>query len=324
MPIKIPDNLPARKTLQEEGVDVISEQDAIRQDIRPLRFALLNLMPEKIKTETQITRLLGASPLQIEVTLITTASYTPTNTPREHMLAFYEPFHEIEDQTFDGLIVTGAPVEEMPFEEVQYWDELTQVFDWAETNVFSTFNICWGAQASLYHHYQIPKYSLPQKIAGVFPHRINRRNAGLVRGFNDQFYVPVSRYTEVRGKDVDKHRELEVLIESDKSGICLIHDRVRHDVHIFNHLEYDTWTLSDEYNRDVKARPDTVFVPHHYFPDDNPALTPHNTWRAHGHLLFSNWINLVYQSTPFDLETLGKERRKMGKAKSAKESKAKV
>ena len=290
MPIRIPDDLPAKKTLLEEGVLVISEHDAIRQDIRPLRIAMLNLMPEKIKTETQISRLIGASPLQVEMTLITTSSYVPTNTPREHMLAFYKPWREVADQRFDGLIVTGAPVEEMEFEEVDYWGELTEIFDWAKTNVFRSFNICWGAQAALYHRYGVPKFLLPRKLSGVFPHRVNRRSAETVRGFNDLFTVPVSRYTETRRRDVQRHEELEILIESDEAGICLIEDRSNGDVHIFNHLEYDTFTLSDEYNRDLKARPNSVHIPEHYFPHNNPALTPNNSWRAHGHLLISNWI----------------------------------
>ncbi len=314
MPIKIPDDLPARRTLEEEGVLIISEHDAIRQDIRPLRIALLNLMPEKIKTETQIARLIGATPLQVEMALITTSSYVPTNTPREHMLAFYVPWEEVRDQTFDGLIVTGAPVEEMPFEDVDYWEELTRIFDWAATHVFRTFNICWGAQAMLYHRYGLPKHELPRKLSGVFPHRVTRRNAELVRGFNDVFPVPVSRYTEVRRKDVDRIPELEVLIESDEAGICLIEDRRTRDVHMFNHLEYDTRTLSDEYRRDLKARPATVELPQHYFPEDNPALTPSNTWRAHGHLLFANWINATYQRVPFDLADIVKAKKEMVEA----------
>lgn len=305
MPIKIPDDLPAKKTLVEEGVVVISEHDAIRQDIRPLRIAMLNLMPEKIKTETQISRLIGATPLQVEMTLLTTSSYIPTNTSREHMLAFYKPWEEVAAQKFDGLIITGAPVEEMDFEKVDYWTELTEILDWANTNVFRSFNICWGAQAALYHKYGVPKYLLPRKLSGVFAHRVNRRNSELVRGFNDQFSVPVSRYTETRRRDVERHPDLEILIESDDAGICMIEDRSNGDVHIFNHLEYDTRTLSDEYNRDLKARPDEVHVPEHYFPGNNPALTPANTWRAHGHLLISNWINATYQHAPFELDRIG-------------------
>jgi len=308
MPIKIPDDLPARKTLEDEGVDLIAEHDAIKQDIRPLRIALLNLMPEKIKTETQLARIIGASPLQVEIKLITTASYIPSNTPREHMLAFYVPWEEVAEEKFDGLIVTGAPVEEIDFEDVDYWKELTQIFDWAETNVHSSFNICWGAQAALYHRYGLPKHLLPRKLSGVFPHRINRRSASIVRGFNDIIPVPVSRYTEMRRRDVEKHDTLEVLIESSDAGICLVKDHATGDIHMFNHLEYDSRTLGDEYSRDMRARPDTVHVPQHYYPEDDPALIPANTWRAHGHLLFANWINATYQSAPFDKKDIGKDR----------------
>ena len=308
MPIKIPDDLPARHVLEKEGVVVIGEGDAIRQDIRPLRIALLNLMPEKVKTETQLTRLLGASPLQIEMTLLTTASYTPTNTPREHMLAFYLPWDEVKDQKFDGLIITGAPVEEIDFEEVYYWDELTQVLDWAETNVQSAYYICWAGQAALYHYHGIPKYLLPRKLSGVYSHRVTRRNAPIMRGFNDCVGIPVSRWTETRARDVEKHNNLEILLESDEAGIALIQDHQRNAVYMFNHLEYETRTLGDEYARDLKARGTDTAVPEHYFPGDNPAKTPANTWRAHGHLLFSNWINETYQKTPYDISRIGEGR----------------
>ncbi len=306
MPIKILDDLPAAKTLEEEGVVIIREHDAIRQDIRPLRIAVLNLMPEKIKTETQLARLIGATPLQIEMTLLTTSSYTPSNTPREHMSAFYRPWAKVRHEKFDGLIVTGAPVEEIEFEQVLYWRELCDIFDWAQSNVFGSFNICWGAQASLYHHYGVPKYALPRKLSGVFEHRVTRRGTELLRGFADDFPVPVSRYTEVRARDIMKHPSLEILAESDEAGICLIQDRALNAAFIFNHLEYDTFTLSDEYQRDVRARPATVRVPENYFPDNDPAKTPHNTWRAYGHLLISNWINDTYQRSPFDLGAIGK------------------
>lgn len=305
MPIKIPDDLPARRTLEEEGVVVINEHDAIRQDIRPLRLALLNLMPEKIKTETQIARLVGATPLQVEMTLLTTSSYIPTNTPREHMLSFYVPWKDVKDEKFDGLIITGAPVEEMDFEDVDYWPELMQILDWAESNVFSSLNICWGGQAALYRYHDVPKYLLQRKLSGVYQHRVTRRNAPLLRGFNDLVYVPVSRYTEVRKRDVEKRNDLEILIESDEAGICLIQDHARNAAYMFNHLEYDTRTLSDEYNRDLKARSDQVAVPENYFPGDNPGKTPPNSWRAHGHLLISNWINETYQCTPFTLDDIG-------------------
>jgi len=306
MPIKIPDDLPARRTLEQEGVLVIGENDAIRQDIRPLRIALLNLMPEKVKTETQLTRLIGATPLQVELTLLTTSSYIPSNTSREHMLAFYVPWEDVRDQKFDSLIITGAPVEEIDFEEVLYWDELKDILDWSETNVFSNYFICWAGQAALYHHYGVPKYLLPRKLSGVYRHRVTRRNAPLMRGLNDVVDIPVSRWTEARRRDIDKHNNLEVLLESDEAGIALIHDHARNSVYMFNHLEYDTRTLSDEYNRDIKSRPASdVAVPEHYFPGDNPAKRPSNTWRSDGHLLFANWINETYQRAPFELDKIG-------------------
>jgi homoserine O-succinyltransferase/O-acetyltransferase len=306
MPIKIPDDLPAAKVLEDEGVQIIREHDAIRQDIRPLRIALLNLMPEKIKTETQIARLIGATPLQIDLTLLTTASYVPTNTPREHMIAFYRPWDRVQREKFDGLIVTGAPVEEIEFEAVRYWRELQGIFDWARTNVFRTFNICWGAQAALYHKYGVPKYPLPHKLSGIYDHRVVRRGTDILRGFADVFPVPVSRYTEVRARDVEKNANLDILAESDEAGICMIQDRADGAVYMFNHLEYDTRSLSDEFQRDIKARPDTVRVPENYFPDDDPAKTPRNLWRPYGHLMIANWINHVYQNTPFELDGIGR------------------
>jgi homoserine O-succinyltransferase len=318
MPIKIPDDLPAARTLQEEGVVIIAEHDAIRQDIRPLRIAMLNLMPEKIKTETQLARLIGATPLQIEFTLLTTATYTPTHTPREHMMTFYRPWNEVKNERFDGLIVTGAPVEEMEFEEVKYWPELCAIFDWARTNVFSTLNICWGAQAALYHRHKVPKYLLPRKLSGIFEHRVVKRGSEVLRGFTDTFPVPVSRYTEVRARDIIKHPSLEILAESEEAGICLVQERDANALYMFNHLEYDTFTLSDEYQRDLKARPGTVRIPENYFPDDDPAKTPSNSWRAYAHLLVANWINETYQHAPFDLGQIGrKDAQSMGARRAA-------
>jgi len=307
MPIKIPDDLPARRTLEDEGVLVIREHDAIRQDIRPMRIALLNLMPEKIKTETQIARVVGSTPLQVEMTLVKTASYKPTNTPEEHMLAFYEPWHNVADQKFDGLIVTGAPVEELEFEDVDYWSELTEVFDWARTNVFRTFNICWGGQAALFHYYGVPKYPLPQKLSGVYMHQVAAPSSPIMRGFNDRFPVPVSRYTETRRADIDGVDGLAVLAESDEAGLCLVEDRNYGQVFMFNHLEYDTQTLAGEFERDVKAGRD-IHVPANYFPADDPSNLPANIWRSHGHLLFANWINDMYQHAPFELAEIGKDR----------------
>ena len=306
MPIKIPDNLPARRILEREGVLVIREHDAIRQDIRPMRVALLNLMPEKIRTETQITRLVGSTPLQVEMSLLKTSSYTPTNTPSEHMLAFYTPWSAVAHEKFDGLIVTGAPVEEMEFEDVDYWSELTEIFDWTRTNVSSVLNICWAGQASLYHNYGIPKHALPRKLSGVFQHRVVTPNSELLRGFADNFRVPVSRYTETRRADVEKLPALSILAESDDAGLCLIKDRVLNQAHMFNHLEYDTDSLANEYQRDIKAGRD-IHVPQDYFPNDDPSLAPVNRWRGHGHLLFANWINTMYQTSPFDISDIGKD-----------------
>ena len=309
MPIKIPDNLPARRILEHEGVPLIREHDAIRQDIRPMRVALLNLMPEKIKTETQIARVVGSTPLQVELSLLKTATYTPTNTSAEHMLAFYKPWTEVADEKFDGLIITGAPVEEIAFEAVDYWTELTEIFDWARTNVSRGYNICWGGQAALYHFYGIPKYAMEHKLSGVFEHRIATPNSTLLRGFADSFQVPVSRFTETRRADIDKIPGLVVLAESDEAGLCLIEDRNLNQVYMFNHLEYDSDTLANEYRRDVEAgRPD-VRVPGNYFPDDDPAQPPVNSWRGHGHLLFANWINEMYQHAPFDIAEIGRGRK---------------
>ena len=319
MPIKIPDNLPARRILEREGVLVIDEHHATRQDIRAMRIALLNLMPEKIKTETQIARVVGSTPLQVEMTLLKTASYTPTNTSSEHMLAFYKPWEDVAGEKFDGLIVTGAPVEEIEFEEVHYWTELTDIFDWARTHVFRTLNICWGGQAALYHYYGVPKHAIKQKLSGVFEHRVATPNSVLLRGFADSFLVPVSRYTETRRADVDKVPSLVVLAESDVAGLCLIEDRELNQAHMFNHLEYDTDTLADEYRRDATAGRD-IHVPGNYFPGDDPERPPANTWRAHGHLLFSNWINDMYQHAPFDIADIGKDRVEAGSAARARGS----
>jgi len=305
MPIKIPNDLPARQTLEEERVPIIGESEALRQEIRPLRIALLNLMPDKIRTETQLLRALGSTPLQIEVTLLRTSSYTGRNTPITHLQAFYETWVNIQDQRFDALVVTGAPVEQMEFEEVLYWEELQALMDWAETNVHSTFNICWGAQAALYHHYGVPKHALDGKIFGIYCQRVASRSSPLTAGFDDEFLMPVSRYTEVRLEDVEKNPDLEVLAISDRSGLCMLEDRARRRVFVFNHLEYDADTLKREYFRDLEAGLD-IHLPENYFPGDDPDQSPKVTWRAHRSLLFGNWINDVYQSTPFDLEAVGR------------------
>ncbi|MBG1233016.1 homoserine O-succinyltransferase [Aestuariivirga litoralis] len=304
MPIRIPNNLPARKVLEKEGVNVMTEATANRQDIRPLRIGLLNLMPNKIKTETQFARLIGASPLQVEMTLITTGSHTPKNTSAEHMLAFYQPWADLKDQYFDGLIITGAPVELLPFEDVNYWTELTQIYEWAKSHVHSTFNICWAAQAAIHHFHGVPKYPLPQKAFGIYAHRNLNPASPYLRGFSDDFSMPVSRWTDVRHADLPK-QGLDILLESDEIGLCLINDPKNRQLLMFNHIEYDTDSLGEEYRRDVEAKK-AINKPAHYFPGDDPAKLPENRWRAHAHLLFGNWINEVYQTTPFDLKDIGK------------------
>lgn len=306
MPIKIPNTLPARRYLEEEGVAVMDESDAIRQDIRPMRIALLNLMPQKEKTETQLTRLVGSSPLQVELTLLTTGTYIPTNTSRRHMAEFYKVWDDVRNEKFDGLIVTGAPIETIPFEDVRYWEELSEIFDWTQTHVHSTLNICWGAQASLYHFHGVPKHQLPAKMFGVFEHRVVAPQHPLLRGFNDLFMVPVSRHTETRVEDLPKDRGVEVLVESEEAGLCLVEDRPKRQFCIFNHFEYDARTLGDEYVRDVnEGLP--IRLPKNYYPNDNPAREPVNRWRSHAHLLFGNWINEMYQTTPFEVERIGLE-----------------
>ncbi len=306
MPIKIPEDLPASDILEKEGVLLIKETDAIRQDIRPLRIALLNLMPKKIETETQIARVLAGSPLQIEMTLVAPTGHRPRNTPREHMLDFYREFDAVRGEKFDGLIVTGAPIEQLPFEEVSYWDELRRIFDWSRRHVHGLFNLCWGAQAALYHFRGIPKYQLPEKRFGVFPHRVLNGRSLLTRGLNDFTAVPVSRHTENRRADFDADPKLEVLIESEEAGPCLVWDAELRQAHMFNHLEYDSGTLHAEYMRDLEqgAR---IAPPKYYYPGDDPARAPVNTWRGAGHLLFANWINQLYQTAPFDLDRVGAE-----------------
>ncbi|MFP6728356.1 MAG: homoserine O-succinyltransferase [Alphaproteobacteria bacterium] len=300
MPIKVPDNLPAKATLENEGVLLITEQVAVRQDVRPLEIALLNLMPEKIKTETQISRLLGATPLQIELTLVTTSTYAPKNTSAEHMLAFYRPWDEVRERKFDGLIITGAPIETLPFQEVTYWPELTQILDWSLSHVQETFDICWAGQAALQHFYGVPKYELPEKMFGVFPYNVIGGSDGLLRGFNDEIAVPVSRYTEVRREDLPDVPGLSVLLDSDEAGLCLIRDEARRHIYMFNHLEYESTTLADEFHRDVAAGME-IKLPANYFPQDDPARPPVNKWRAHANVLISNWVNVLYQSTSFEL-----------------------
>ncbi len=305
MPIRIPDNLPARDIIEREGVVVMAEGTADRQDIRPLRIALLNLMPNKIRTETQFARLIGASPLQVELHLIRMTNHTSKNTSQEHLLAFYETFQDIKHQSFDGLIITGAPIEQMPFEDVTYWKELEEVFAWTRQHVHSTMAICWGAQAALYHFHNVPKHELKQKAFGVYEHKNLVPSSPYLRGFADDFAMPVSRWTESRKADLPTSSKLEVLMESDEMGLCLINDPVNRYLYMFNHIEYDTTSLAEEYFRDIKAGK-KINMPANYFPKNDPNTPPQNRWRSHAHLLFGNWINQVYQTTPFDLKDIGK------------------
>lgn len=305
MPIKIPDNLPAAGILEQENVFVMYEDRAYKQDIRPLRILILNLMPNKIVTETQLLRLLSNTPLQVDVDLIYTASYSPRNTSSEHLTKFYETFDQVRDRRYDGMIITGAPVEQMPFEQVAYWPELIEIMDWSRTHVYSTLHICWGAQAGLYYHYHIPKYDLPQKMFGIFPHsRSWTRPVKLFRGFDDVFYVPHSRYTEVRRADMENVSSLRILSESEISGVYAVSDLIGRQIFLTGHSEYDPLTLKYEYERD-KERGLGVSLPVHYFPDDDPEKPPIVNWRSSAYLIFANWLNYyVYQETPFDLSAL--------------------
>jgi len=307
MPVKIPTTLPARAALERENIFIMDEERAAHQDIRPLRVAILNLMPTKVTTETQLLRLLSNSALQVEVTLLHTATYESRNTDADHLLQHYVTFKEIEKEKFDGLIITGAPVEQMPFEEVEYWDELTDILEWAETNVESNFYICWGAQAALYHRYRIPKYDLLHKMFGVYEHRILSSAAGaepLLRGFDDIFLAPHSRHTEIRRADVEKVGELNILAESDEAGLYILGTKDGRHLFITGHSEYDPFTLKAEYDRDV-SRGLPIQIPRNYYPNDDPAQTPSVRWRGHANLLYSNWLNYyVYQVTPYDLDQI--------------------
>jgi homoserine O-succinyltransferase/O-acetyltransferase len=284
---------------------IMTEATASRQDIRPLQIGLLNLMPNKIRTETQFARLVGATPLQVELTLVRMTNHQPKNTSQEHMLAFYEPFEDIHEKRFDGFIITGAPIELLDFEAVTYWDELTDVFNWTQTNVHSTMAICWGAQAALHHWYGVSKHTLAQKAFGVFPHNNLAPASPYLRGFSDDFAMPVSRWTEVRRSELPENAGLEILIDSSEVGLCLINDPAHRTLYMFNHIEYETTSLAEEYFRDVNAGRD-ISVPGNYFPAGNPDRPPLNRWRSHAHLLFGNWINEVYQTTAFDLANIGK------------------
>ena len=308
MPIKIPNALPARETLLSENIFVMTQTRAQTQDIRPLKIGLLNLMPTKIATETQLARLLGNTPLQVELDLVTVESHISKNTPMEHMLSFYRPFSEVADKNYDGFIITGAPVEQLPFEQVDYWDELCRVMEWTRTHVQSTLHICWGAQAALYYHYGIPKVPLPEKMFGVFAHRVEHKNSMLLRGFDDVFMVPHSRHTTVLREDVEKHPELTILASSDEAGVYAIKTDMGRQVFITGHSEYDADTLRREYERD-RAAGLPIDVPRHYFPDDDPSRDPIVSWRSCANLMYSNWLNYyVYQETPFDLARMAEKR----------------
>jgi homoserine O-succinyltransferase len=306
MPVKIPDSLPATSILESENIFIMGEARAQQQDIRPLRIAILNLMPTKINTETQLLRLLGNSPLQVEIVLLHMESHESRNTPMEHLLEHYVTFADVRGQKFDGLIITGAPVETLPFEEVDYWPELVEVMDWARTHVTSTLYICWGAQAGLYHYYGIPKLSLPAKLFGVFPHHLDVRYERLARGFDDVFFAPHSRHTEVRREDILAVPELVLLSESEEAGVYIALSADRRHIFVTGHSEYDPLTLREEYQRDL-ARQLPIAIPRNYFPDDDPSREPLVRWRGHANLLYSNWLNYyVYQQTPYDLEQLNK------------------
>jgi homoserine O-succinyltransferase len=305
MPIKIPNDLPARLTLEKEGVMLMTEDTAHRQDIRALRIGLLNLMPDKIRTETQFARLIGATPLQVELSLIKITNHKSKNTSNDHMIAFYRDWEKVRKEKFDGLIITGAPIELLEFEDVTYWDELRKIYDWTQTQVQSTFNICWGAQAALYHFHHVPKHTLAQKAFGIYRHKNLSPASPYLRGFSDDFSMPVSRWTENLKSELPAGKGLEVLMESEEAGLCFVADNPHRQLYMFNHIEYDTNSLGDEYRRDVGAGK-TINPPANYFPGGNSSATPENRWRSHAHLLFGNWINEVYQSTPFRLEDIGK------------------
>ncbi len=305
MPIRIPNNLPATGILEKERIFVMTEDRAYTQDIRPLHLLILNLMPNKIATETQLLRALSNSPLQVNIDLLYTASYHPKHTATEHLVKFYETFDDVKNRFYDGMIITGAPVELMEFEEVAYWQELCDIMDWSKTHVYSTLHICWGAQAGLYHHYGIPKYNLDKKMFGVFEHSMTyTKPVKLFRGFDDYFYVPHSRHTEVRKSDIERHPNLRILSESEESGVYAVSDLSGRQIFITGHSEYDVNTLRDEYFRDLnKGLP--IEVPKNYFPNDDPSKEPHMKWRSSSTLLFMNWLNYyVYQETPFDISTI--------------------
>ena len=303
MPIKVPSALPAVQTLENENIFIMEESRALHQDIRPLKVAVFNLMPTKITTETQLIRLLSNTPLQVELTLLKTAMHTPKHTSAEHMDAFYKTFDEIKDEKFDGLVITGAPVEDIDFEDVDYWPEMKAVMEWSKTHVFSTLHICWAAQAGLYHHFGVPKYHLPKKLSGIYEHRVLEPKRPLMRGFDEVFLAPQSRHTEVRAEDIKKHSELTILADSLLAGVYIVATEDSRMYFITGHSEYDHDTLDAEYRRD-KGKGLNPEIPYNYYPDNDPNRRPPNRWRGHAHLLFSNWLGNVYQKTPFNLNDL--------------------
>lgn len=306
MPIKIPDGLPAEGILAKESIFVMHETRAISQDIRPLKIVILNLMPTKIVTEAQLMRLLSNTPIQVEAVLIHPRSHKAKNTPEDHLINFYQTFDDIKNQKFDGLVITGAPVETMAFEEVDYWDELVEIMKWSRSNVYSTMHICWGAQAGLYYHYGIKKYPVEEKIFGVYKHKVTKKNTMLLRGFDDEFYAPHSRFTYVKEEDIEKIEDLDIVSLSEEAGLYIIKSKDHKFVFVMGHSEYDPLTLKAEYDRDIEKGLD-IKVPKNYYPEDDPQKEPTVRWRSHANLLFSNWLNYyVYQETPYDLESIGK------------------
>ncbi len=307
MPIQIPNDLPAAGILQQENIFVMTQTRATTQDIRPLEIVLLNLMPTKIVTETQFSRLLGNTPLQVRLELMHTSSHKSKNTSQEHLLSFYKSFQELKGRKFDGMIITGAPVELMEFEDVDYWQELTEIMEWSKTNVHSTLHICWGAQAGLYYHYGIPKQPLPEKLFGVFPHSADYKRSILMRGFDDIFWVPHSRHTTVRREDIEAVPELKILASSQEAGVYAVMSKEGRQIFITGHSEYDPLTLKGEYDRDKKLGL-PIHVPYNYFPEDDDTREPIVRWRSSANLLFSNWLNyFVYQTTPYDIMSIGEE-----------------
>ena len=304
MPVKIPDALPANEILTNENIFVMTETRAAHQDIRPLKILILNLMPLKINTEVHLLRLLANSPLQLEVDLIHPSTHTSKNTPQEHLQVFYKTFGEVNHKKYDGMIITGAPVETLEFEEVNYWGEISEILEWSKRNVTSTLHICWAAQAGLYYHYGVKKHPIEEKMSGVFSHKVNNKTVALVRGFDDNFLAPHSRHTEVRREEIEHIKDLEIISESDEAGIYIVMDKRGKQIFVTGHSEYDPLTLKEEYERDLAKGMDPV-VPRNYFPDNDPEKEPNVSWRSHANLLFSNWLNYyVYQVTPFDIDSI--------------------